>query len=263
MTFQMQKAIIQKDLRGIATNKRLFPALLIVPVIFAVFLPTVFILSILFSPTESSDFQQLLQLLPNLGTGDLLKQNLIAYLLNSILPLFFIIIPVMAASVMSASSFVGEKEKRTLETLLYSPLCLKSIFQAKVLASFLLSFVVTVGAFALMVLVVELQLYLILGVTIWPGLNWLITLLLVSPAISLIAVTLIVRGSAKAQTMEESQQKAVFLIMPVILLVLGQFTGVLLLSSWMLLALGILCATIAGLLLKNALHRFTYEELLR
>lgn len=87
-------------------------------------------------------------------------------------------------------------------------------------------------------------------------------LVLVSPSISLIAVTLIVRGSAKARSMEESPQSAVFLIIPVILLAVGQLSGVLLLNVWILLALGILCALLAGLLLKNCMRRFTYEMLL-
>ena len=37
----------------------------------------------------------------------------------------------MTASIMAASSFVGEKEKRTLETLLYSPLTVGQIFRAR------------------------------------------------------------------------------------------------------------------------------------
>ena len=93
-------------------------------------------------------------------------------------------------------------------------------------------------------------------------LNWLAVLLLVSPAISLIAVTLIVRKSAKAQTMEESQQSAVFLVIPVLLLVAGQFTGVLLLNIWILLGLGLICALLAWLLLRKCMARFTYEMLL-
>ena len=88
-------------------------------------------------------------------------------------------------------------------------------------------------------------------------------MLLISPAISLIAITLIVRGSAKAQSVEESQQGAVFLILPIILLVVGQFTGILLISFWILLGLGIVCALLAWLLLKKSMGRFTYEMLLR
>ena len=93
--------------------------------------------------------------------------------------------------------------------------------------------------------------------------GWAIVLFLLSPAVSLIAVTLIVRNSAKAQSVEESQQSAVFLIIPAILLVVGQFTGVMLLNVWILLGLGVLCAVLAWMLLQRAVRRFTYEMLLK
>ena len=87
-------------------------------------------------------------------------------------------------------------------------------------------------------------------------------MLLVSPGVSLIAVTLIVRVSAKAKSVEDAQQGAVFLILPVILLVAGQFSGILLVNAWVLLALGLACAALAAILLKRAAGSFTYEALL-
>ena len=169
----------------------------------------------------------------------------------------------MATSIMAASSFVGEKEKHTLETLLYCPLPVKQIFRSKVLAAFLLSMMVSLSSFCAMLLVLELESYFLMGSLVLPGINWLLVLILVSPAISMIAITLIVRGSAKAQSIEESQQSAVFLIIPIILLIAGQFTGVLLLNAWILLVLGAVCAFLAWLLLKKCVSRFTYEMLLK
>ena len=104
---------------------------------------------------------------------------------------------------------------------------------------------------------------MLMGSLIVPTVNWLVILLLLSPAISLIAVTLIVRGSAKAQSVEESQQGAVFLIIPVLLLVVGQFAGVMLLNVWILLGLSAVCAILAWVLLQKAVRRFTYEMLLK
>ena len=121
---------------------------------------------------------------------------------------------------------------------------------------------VSLISFAAMLLVLETELFFLTGSGLFPGISWLVILLLVSPAISLIAITLIVRQSAKAKTVEESQQGAVFLIIPIVLLAIGQFTGVLMLSVWVLLGLGVLCALVAGLLLKRAMGNFTYEKLL-
>ena len=130
------------------------------------------------------------------------------------------------------------------------------------MACFLVSMLVSLISFAAMLLVLETELFFLTGSGLFPGISWLVILLLVSPAISLIAITLIVRQSAKAKTVEESQQGAVFLIIPIVLLAIGQFTGVLMLSVWVLLGLGVLCALVAGLLLKRAMGNFTYEKLL-
>ncbi len=237
-------AIIKKDFCGVATNRRLFSALLIVPLILTIVLPSIFVITIHFAP-DDPDMMKLLELIPETARMDSMELTLSSLILNYILPVFFLVIPIMTASIMAASAFVGEKERHTLETLLYCPLTLRQIFQAKVLASFLLSMLVSLISFASMFLVIETELFFLMGRLLLPSASWLVVMLLVSPAISLIAVTLIVRGSAKAQSVEESQQSAVFLIIPLILLIAGQFTGVLLMSVWILLCLGVVCAILA------------------
>ena len=256
------QAIIKKDFQSVASNRRLFISLLIVPLVLTIFLPSVFVLSAYFVP-DDPDIQAMLKLLPVSPGSDSTSLLLMDLIFNYILPVFFLIIPIMASSIMAASSFVGEKEKHTLETLLYSPLTLHQIFRSKVLASFLLSMLVSLFSFLVMTIVVEAEILFLFGSFLLPKINWLILLALLSPGVSLIAVTLIVRGSAKARTMEESQQGAVFLIMPVLLLIAGQFTGVMLLNAWILLLLSFLCIGLAWLLLKKAVQGFTYEMLLR
>ncbi len=255
-------AIIKKDLKSVMDNRRMFASLLIVPLVLVVFLPSLFLIMLRFAPADP-DMQKMLELLPAaMRQGDW-QQAAAGLMVNFLLPSFFLMIPVMTASIMAASAFVGEKEKHTLETLLYCPLSVRQIFRAKVMASFLLSMLVSLISFAVMLLVTELESYFLLGTLLVPGINWLVILALVSPAISLIAVTLIVRGSAKAQTVEESQQSAVFLILPVILLVVGQTTGLMLVNGWVLLGLGVVCGLIAFLMLKMCMGRFTYEMLLK
>ena len=260
---QPMTAIIKKDIQSITANRRMFSTLLIVPIMLSVFIPTVFILVFHFVPQESNDLEQLLRLLPAAFEGGDLSRNVIYLLLNFILPVFFLIIPIMAATVMSATSFVGEKEKKTLETLLYCPLSLKQIFRSKVLASFLLSMLVSGISFVVMLAVLETKAMLITGGFVLPDVKWALILLLVSPAISLIAITLIVRGSAKSQSMEDAQQHALFLLLPVLGLLISQFTGVLFVSAFLLLGLGLVCALLAAWLLQRSVKGFRYETLLK
>lgn len=262
MNHQMT-AIIKKDISAIVSNRRMLIPLLVVPLVLTILIPSVFLVTIRFTPIEGDAFQKLVELVPFPVQPDRLAETAATLMLNHILPVFFLIIPTMASSVMAASSFVGEKEKRTLETLLYCPLSLKQIFYAKVMASFTLSMLVSALSFAAMLLVLETEGWLLLGSLLAPDLKWLLVMLLVSPALSLIAVTLIVRFSARAQSMEDAQQGAVFLLLPILLLLVGQFSGVLLINGWILLALGLVCALLAWVLLRHSLRRFQYEELLK
>lgn len=54
-----------------------------------------------------------------------------------------------------------------------------------------------------------------------------------------------------------------FFIFPILALVIGQFTGVILISAWLLLGLGCVLVILDVLLMKGVAKNFTYEKLLR
>ena len=135
-------AIIKKDLKSVMDNRRMFASLMIVPLVLMIFLPSIFLVMLRFAPADP-DIEKLLALLPGAMRQETWQQAAAGLMMNFILPPFFLMIPVMTASIMAASAFVGEKEKHTLETLLYCPLSVRQIFRAKVMASFLLSMLVS------------------------------------------------------------------------------------------------------------------------
>ena len=250
-------------MRSVTSNKQVFAVLLIVPIVLTIALPSIFVFVILFAPDAASDFQKLLDMLPAPNREYSQQQQIFSLILNQIMPSFFLIIPIMASSVMAASSFVGEKEKHTLETLLYSPLSLGRLFQSKILAGFSVGMMISYSSFAAMLLVMELESFFLTGNLLLPAASWLAIMLLIAPAISLIAIAVTVRSSAKAQTIEEAQQRAVFLIFPILALLIGQFTGIILISAGLLWGVGIVLAALAILLVKRAAGNFTYEKLLK
>lgn len=258
-----QLAVTKKDIRGLTLNKQVFAVLLIVPLALTIVLPSIFVLVTAFAPDAASDFQKILDILPADNGARSQQQRIFGLMLNNIMPVFFLMIPIMASSVMAASSFVGEKEKHTLETLLYSPLSLKQMFQAKILAGFSVGMMVSYISFAAMMLVLELEVFLLTGKAILPSSSWLAIMLLIAPAISIIAIAVTVRSSAKAQTIEEAQQRAVFLVFPILALLIGQFTGILLISAGLLWGVGAVLAALDVLLMRGAAGSFTYEKLLR
>ena len=258
-----QLAVIKKDIRCVTLNKQVFAVLLIVPLALTIVLPSIFVLVTAFAPDAASDFQKILDMLPADSVARSQQQRIFGLILNNIMPVFFLMIPIMASSVMAASSFVGEKEKHTLETLLYSPLSLKQMFQAKILAGFSVGMMVSYISFAAMLLVLELEVFLLTGEAILPSSSWMAIMLLIAPAISLIAIAVTVRSSAKAQTIEEAQQRAVFLVFPILALLIGQFAGILLISAGLLWSVGAVLAALDALLMRRAAVSFTYEKLLK
>lgn len=257
-----QLVLIRKDIRSMTANKRVLATMLLVPMVLTIVLPSVFVIGTVVSPETISDFQVLLDMLPGAAEGNE-QQLILGLLLNKIMPVFFLMIPIMSSSVMAASSFVGEKEKHTLETLLYSPLSLKQLFHAKIIAAFFVGMLVSFISFVAMIIVVEAETLLLAGYAVLPDLSWLLVMLLIAPALSMAAIAIIVRSSAKAQTIEEAQQKAVFLIFPIMALIIGQFSGVMLINPALLLVLGIVLALVDVLIMKGVAGKFTYEKLLK
>ncbi len=259
----MQSALILKDIRGITASKQSLIAMIVVPLVLTVFIPSVFIILLHFIPNELSEFETMLSMLSIDVTQDNMNIAIISLLINNIMPMFFIIIPIMVSSIMAASSFVGEKEKRTLETLLYCPLSLKQIFQAKIMSSFIMSTLVSIISFVIMIIVTQIEIFFTTGMLLLPSYVWLVVLIILSPAVSLIAITLIVRGSAKAQTMEESQQRSGLLVLPVVFFVAGQFMGLFLVNAWILLGISLALSVVAYFLMSKVYKNISYETILK
>lgn len=256
-----QIALIKKDVRSIVSNKQTLAVMLIVPLVLTIVMPSIYIIGAALEPESISEFQVLLDMLPATDSNSDNSQFL-WLLLNKLMPIFFLIIPIMSSSVMAASSFVGEKEKHTLETLLYSPLSLRQLFHAKILAGFSVGMAVSCISFVAMMLVIELEASFMIGSFVTPDIGWLVIMLLIAPAISLAGIAITVRSSAKARTVEEAQQRAVFLVFPLLALIIGQFSGVLLIGPWLMLGLGVILAALDVLLMRKASASFTYENML-
>ena len=263
MVNMMQKALIRKELGGVLKERGFFVNYLLVPLIMALILPVGAILLIGLMDGSAEEFEQLMAVmmisLPE-GGEDF---AIISMLMNQMIPVFFLMIPPLIVTVVASSSFTGEKERRTLETLLYSPMSLKEIFTAKVLTALLLGMIVTFVSFVVMMAVVIGLVWVLLGELFMPGWIWIVVLGLVTPALAFLGIIVQVRVSAKAKSSEEAYQRGAIIVLPLVLLLVSQFTGILLFSAWMFAVLGVVLAVLAWVLMRTAFRKFTYEELLR
>ena len=152
----------------------------IVPFVFVVLYPVGLLLAL--RSMSAADAQELIAKIPTSafpGTGELTVQGQAAYIATVYLFAgFFLIIPTMVAVVLAANSFAGEKERHTLEGVLYTPVSDTALVVGKILGAVLPAVVVSWVCFGVYTILVNLLGNPLVGHWYFPTLNWWVLMLL-------------------------------------------------------------------------------------
>jgi ABC-type Na+ efflux pump permease subunit len=262
------RAIIRKDLKVVLQNKGVSIPLIIVPLIILVALPALTALAPLLQNGSGSPFSGLEGLMENMPAGlqrELVglneTQTIVTLALVYLLAPMYLILPLMVASVVAADSFAGEKERKTLEALLYTPTTDRELLLAKLLSAWLPALSVAWIGFLLYALVANLAGWPTMGRLFFPNVMWIILALWVAPAVAGIGLGVTVLISARAEGFQEAYQLGSIVVLPIILLVVGQATGVMYFSPWLVLLLGLVFWLIDIVLLWLGTRIFHRQEL--
>lgn len=252
--------VAAKDIRGITSSAQVWLGLILLPLIFSVIFPLAFILLVKNVPISSPDLIDLVdnvvQGLKGTKSGEVIgslpsmKHQIIFVVVNYLLGSIFLLIPTLNAMLIALHSFVGEKEKRTLETLLFSPITVRELFIGKVLAAFIPSIIITWVSFFLFGVITISLTYNMFGYFIFPNANWIILMLWVVPMITILTILVNVFVSARAKGFQEAQQLGGILILPIMVLFIGQATGFLVIKPFLLALIGVIILVLNFLLLK-------------
>jgi ABC-type Na+ efflux pump permease subunit len=257
-----EKAVIKKDFHEVWDSKMARETLLIVPIVLVVLIPILFLVLIMNVPTSQvNGIDTLMKMVPKEMSYMDIKQCSFYVMSNVMFPMFFLMIPLMTSTVAAASSFVGEKERHTLETLVLTPMSLQKIFRAKVASSVLLSAIVTTISFLIFSVVISVG-DIMLGLPFFLNWSWLVCILFFAPAVTVFGVVFIVLVSAKSKSYIEAVQTSGYIVIPLILLFIGQFMGLFVLNAVILLliSLGIIVVDIIIMLLTS--RSFRTEKIL-
>ena len=265
MNRQRIGALVRKDWLELLRNRQALVPILIVPLIFVVAFPAAIILlgrsGLLADQSDMTDFLDLFptELVPS-QYDDI--QAIVYLALTYMLGPLFLIIPIMLGSITASSSFVGEKERHTLEGLLYTPITNVELVLAKVLVSLIPSVLVTWLAFVTCALVVNILGWPLFDAWFFPNLIWLVMVVALAPLLAFLSVLLIVAVSQRSVTMQSAQSASVFLILPVIALIVSQSAGLVLFNTWLVLAASVVVALLDAALFWFVATRFNRERLL-
>jgi len=100
-----------------------------------------------------------------------------------------------------------------------------------------------------------------MGRIFFPNLMWIVLALWVAPAVAGLGLGITVLVSARAETFQEAYQLGGIVVLPILLLVVGQATGVLYFSSWLVVALGLVFWIVDAVLFYLGARRFRRSEL--
>ncbi|HEV3225971.1 MAG TPA: ABC transporter permease subunit, partial [Acidimicrobiales bacterium] len=133
MNWDAIRAVMAKDMTAVRRSKAVVLPMLLVPFLLLVVLPLV--IAIAARSQEHFDLSRFLDNLPGDIARPILRlpqrEQLIVLVNGYLLAPLFLIVPMMVSAVLAADAFAGEKERKTLESLLHLPITDRELFIAK------------------------------------------------------------------------------------------------------------------------------------
>ena len=221
-------ALLGKELADLRQNLAIFVPSVIVTVV-AIFMP-VMVAVIVPAVTgerlsDSGDLEIALEMYKKDPTMRALEPEaaIQAYVFQYFL-VMLVLAPITSAMSVAASSVIGEKQARTLEPLLVTPITTFELLGAKLLGALLPALFVSVISLALYLLVVAaVAANGVFSVLLGP--RTLGVVLLLGPLASMVALQLAICVSSRVNDARTAQQLGIFVILPIPALLLGQIFG--------------------------------------
>jgi ABC-2 type transport system permease protein len=257
------RALVGKELLDLARNRAaLFPVVIVT--IVAVVLPFAFVVAIPWTTGralgQDADLVRV-SAEAGMGTSRLSADGRVQFFLFQQFLTVFLLTPITGAMALAAHAVVGEKQARTLEPLLATPITTMELLVAKVLGALLPTLAISL---------VGLTTYLVgIAVVAQPGVaramagvRALLLVAAVGPSAALVSLQSAIVISSRVNDPRTAQQFGVLIVLPITAILVAQFTGMLWLSATALglAALGLVVVWILLALLSVAL--FDRESIL-
>ena len=265
-------AVARKDLQEVRQNRAAWMPIVIVPLIFVIILPLAMILiptSMDISPEALASDSDLDFFIGNMPASMLREiegmdemQSIQVLMIGYLFAPFFLIFPLMFSTVIAAESFAGERERKTLEALLYTPITNRQLFLGKVLAAYIPSVAITWLSFLVYTVVVNTAGYGIFHRLWFPLPTWYPLIFWISPALGLLGISATVLISTRVQTFMGAYQLSSSLVVLVLAFIFGQISGVVYLSVPVGLVTGLVLWLASAGLTYMAARSFTRRTLM-
>jgi len=175
--------------------------------------------------------------------------------------MLFLLTPITGAMALAAHAIVGEKQARTLEPLLATPMTTYELLTAKVVGS--LAPTLAISLAGLVLYFAGIALFGAPGVMgAMASARTLVLIVLVAPAAALLSLQGAILISSRVNDARTAQQFGVLIILPLTGILVAQFTGTVWLSAWTLTFLGLGLLVLWALLTLLSVALFERESIL-
>jgi ABC-2 type transport system permease protein len=254
------KVMIRKEWSEVFKNRFVFFAVAFMPLLF-----TAMPLIILYSSRDSGESIMGMGEVPaefsamcDVSSGADCFQS---FILSQFLMLF-LMIPIIIPVTIASYSIVGEKTTRTLEPLLATPITTGELLAGKTLAATIPALAATWGSYLIFVIGTNIILSnpVVTRSLIEP--LWLLAIFGVSPLLSIAGVSIAVMISSRVNDPRVAEQLSALVIMPLLLLFVGQTLGLIFVDQTVIIWIGLAMALIDAVLLYFASQIFQRETIL-
>jgi ABC-type Na+ efflux pump permease subunit len=257
----------RKELRDIRSNRRVWPGYLVLPGV-GILLPVllVFLIPVMLDPLEQAGDPGIRMLIetvkrdPTLPAGTMAER--LARLILRDLGIWYLLMPVVLASGPAALAIVREKEQRTLEPILATPLTDRDFVLSKLIGALgpavLWTWVSAIAGYGVTAAVTVIR----LGVAIGPTPGNLVGLVLLAPVLAAAGSLGAIAASAKFTDSQSANLFTGVVIVPITLVLLGLVGRPAMVSVWLGLAGFVVVALICLGLYGRAVRRLRRDELL-
>jgi ABC-type Na+ efflux pump permease subunit len=258
-------------LKEVRQNKIAWGPAIAIPLIFAIVMPILFATLPQVMPVddiqrELGDMETLLKNMPpavrTTFEGLKLEQMFVVYMTAFMLAPLFLIMPLMFSSVVGADSFVGERERKTMEALLYSPATDMELFLGKVLAAVIPAIALSWLTYLVYIIIVNVASFNLFGRIWFPLPTWWPLMFWLTPAFAVLGISATVMISARVKTFMEAYQLSGSLVVIVLGLVIGQVSGILFLGVGTVMVIGTLIWIVDAILIYLSIRNFKRSSLI-
>ena len=265
MNWNALQAIVRKDLKVVFQNKGVSIPLIVAPVVILVAFPAIVffagpMLGGMAATDSGSSILGMAAGLPGLAGYDG-AEMMVVYLLVYMMAGLYLLLPTIVAVGFAADSFAGEKERKTLEALLYTPTTDWELLLGKLLSAWLPALGVAWGGFLLYTVMANLAAWPVMGRLFFPTTMWVILAVWVAPAVAGLGVGAMVLISSRARTYQEAYQLGGMVAVLIVGLLVLQVSGVMVFSAWLVALLGLLFWAIDAALLWFGRRGFRRSKL--